>query len=1410
MELHVTLASAPPSAFPTREIVVDTDVLTTGEALARQLGADGYMHPFSVEGLPLVELVPFAGALCDGAIIVSGEHQQPETDPLMPHLLFVVHSGPDAGQVFPLARGTYTIGRAASDIVVSDPALSRTHARLTVTEDAILLEDLQSANGSFVDGESISTAAITVSTAVRLGASRCRIELLDDGAWDDTAHPELLEALSVDQAVPRKPSRILILTALLPLVLGVALALTTGMWFFLAFSALSAVTGLVPLVTYRRNARTFTSAVASTALQDRARRVHGVPDPGHIALDALRARLAVAPRPTRGRTSPDRVLLRLGTADQPANLTVQRSDEPFVPPLLLDVPLVLACHARGEGTSERSFMITGEDGAARSLVRALLLQVSQPYIDTPLVVLWGHAHEIPLQARFLPNVRLTMDARILTSILARSAVTVVFQFSDGLPDLSDTAGVLVIRISTGRRTPAGSGPTIATTAGAGMVIHADNSARARIAGQEFEVTPDGVTDGTFDRTVRALARAGASGGAPDRANPSPFSEDTPPPSSASVWSVELAPDSLTGSVPARWASSDPDHPSALVGDSGTGHVSIDLVDDGPHLLVAGTTGSGKSEFLRTLVLGLAMDQPPEHLALLLIDYKGGSGLGALAGLPHCVGNLSDLSSESTARALVSLRAELRRREHLCAEHCAHDVVELRRVAPSSCPPRLVVVIDEFRMLSDEVPSAVPDLMKIAALGRSLGVHLVLATQRPQGAVTPDMRANITSSILLRVQTAMESQDLLGSGLAADIPIDLPGRAFLRRGAESPLAFQVASCSELPPPRITRGWQDITTYLGDDPAIAVEGHPHIHGPDPYTPTRSRTVTANRPPVSLDSGLPAAESFTRGPAGPTNGVATGHERVAQSVLQRATAALRGAADGVGSSDPFVPVLPPLAAVLSSAACRAFLPADPEPPVPSAVRRSAGAGTHAVALGVADFPKHQEQRLLQWRPRDHSHLALVGLSDCGSGASLASVISALPVADPDVHLYLLDGDGSLERVPLGPHLGAYVRSHETKRAGRVLERLTALPSVSTRDVPQIVLAISGWGRWVSQFRNLRSSRAEEDLYSLVRDGARSGVSVVITGDRELTAARFFPLMPNRIYLPLGAHQETTMTWPRIPSLDAVAGRGFAQGRITGGSGDGVCQLVLEPAPAETPARIPVRLPFPVHPLPHSVPLTRLLPAVTGVPAGDDVVLGVQGDDLRPYSIPLRAGESYLVLGHRSSGRSNALRVIAEAAQVLGSRVVLAPPPTAAGSGMAEYWRRLAEQYATTSAIDRCILVVDDADDLPGDVQQILSKFVARGAAAALSAVPGPMLMTRVPLSLQSRSSGCGFVLSPKSPSDGDIFGVRLDQDGTTIPGRGYACAPAGVLEVQIARATGDGEEGPGIHRPGASSATAFLRSL
>ncbi|MHA7285134.1 FtsK/SpoIIIE domain-containing protein [Arthrobacter sp. MDT3-44] len=1378
MELHVTLASGPPAAFPPREIVVDTDALPTGAALAGRLEAAGYPGPFAVDGVLLTSLVPHVGALVDGAVIVAGSRPEAGPPAHVPPLVFVVHSGPDAGQVIPLTRGSYTIGRSGSDIVVSDPAVSRNHALLTVTEDSIVLEDLGSVNGTSVDGAGITRAPITVAAHLRLGASRCRIELIDDEGWTAVSTPDLLDPLPVGADPPRQPSPLLVLTALLPLVLGVVLALTTGMWFFLAFSALSAVTGLVPLLTYRRSARTFGAAVQRAAEQDAVRRSRAVPDPGQTALDALRACRSGPRRPAGA--APDVFLLRLGAAHQPAHLSVGRDEASFLPPILPELPFVLPCTCRAQDTGRQDFTITGDTGAVQALARGVLLQLAHPESGAPPVLCWGSAADLPHSARFLPNVRLTRDAGMLAQFIGQAGVRLVLQFSGDLPRLPQAQGLFVLRFAGGRSSPptaSGSRPAAgADMAGAGMTL-TGGRARARIDGREYDVLPDGVSARTFERVARTLARA-AAGAVRPTAPGAAAGEVAVPPRSASLWSREGSPDELATTAAGRWSSADVRRPRAYLGESGSGPVSIDLVRDGPHLLVAGTTGSGKSEFLRTLVLGLALDQAPEHLALLLIDYKGGSGLGTLAALPHCVGCLTDLSSESTGRALISLRAELRRREQLCAEHGADGLAELRRVSPSSCPPRLVVVIDEFRMLSDEVPTAVPDLMKIAALGRSLGVHLVLATQRAQGAVTPDIRANVTSSVLLRVQTAGESQDLLGSAAAADISVDLPGRAFLRRGAEPPIAFQVASCSVLPAPSGSPGWQDLAAYLGGAGS-------HRIGPRP----------------AADDPAPPVDGTGDGTAGIGNRDAADHSILHRAAGNLAAAALEHAGTHArsGPPGPRSPVLPPLPATLSPAGCSAFLPADPPSPATSP--------RPAIALGVADFPDRQEQRLLQWRPGDHSHLALVGLPGSGADTALGSAVASL-VADPHVHLYLLDGDGSLAGHALSLQVGAHVQPSETKRAGRVLERLSALPVLRQDDAPSIVLVITGWGRWSSQFRTGRFARAEDDLHAVVRDGAQSGVAVLVDGDRDLTSSRFFALLPNRVYLPLGAHAEMTMTWPKMPPVDAVAGRGFARGRITGSWGDGACQLVLQSETVLLPARPPARPPFPVHPLPLSVPFGRLAARRGDGEERGELLLGVAGDDLSPYSVSVRPGEVYLVLGHASSGRTNALRVLAAAAALPPRRTVLAPPEGAGREAVAAFWRDLTARRAGPTPPERCILVVDDADHLPGDVQQALSGFVAAGAAAVLSAPPNHALLARVPLSLVARGTGRGFVLSPRSPGDGDFFGVRLDVDGPSIPGRGFACDPAHVVEVQVALAPGadaarpDGPAGP-------AGPTAFYRS-
>ncbi|WP_255371605.1 FtsK/SpoIIIE domain-containing protein, partial [Cellulosimicrobium sp. CUA-896] len=212
-------------------------------------------------------------------------------------------------------------------------------------------------------------------------------------------------------------------------------------------------------------------------------------------------------------------------------------------------------------------------------------------------------------------------------------------------------------------------------------------------------------------------------------------------------------------------------------------VSVDLVADGPHVLVAGTTGSGKSELLQTLVAGLALGRSPAELTFALVDFKGGASFGACGRLPHVVGQVTDLDAGLAGRALAGLRAELHRRERVLADAGAASVDEL----PAGTLPRLVVVMDEFRALADDLPDFLPGLLRVAAQGRSLGVHLVLATQRPAGAVSADVRANITLRLALRVVDAADSRDVVDTPHAALVPARTPGRLVLRCGAAPPVA-----------------------------------------------------------------------------------------------------------------------------------------------------------------------------------------------------------------------------------------------------------------------------------------------------------------------------------------------------------------------------------------------------------------------------------------------------------------------------------------------------------------------------------------------------------------------------------------------------------------------------------------------
>lgn len=244
----------------------------------------------------------------------------------------------------------------------------------------------------------------------------------------------------------------------------------------------------------------------------------------------------------------------------------------------------------------------------------------------------------------------------------------------------------------------------------------------------------------------------------------------------------------------RWSEGGSDPAlAAVIGCSADGTVDIDLVRDGPHGLIAGTTGAGKSEFLRTLVVSLAAHVSPEHLSFVLIDFKGGATFDACARLPHTVGLVTDLDDGLAERALVSLDAEVRRRERLLRDARADDLTVYRRNATEPLP-RLVVIVDEFATLAKELPEVLAALVGIAQRGRSLGVHLLLATQRPAGVVTDEIRANTNLRIALRLHDRTDAVDVVGDRLPATFHRNSPGRAALRLGPDDLVVFQAASCT----------------------------------------------------------------------------------------------------------------------------------------------------------------------------------------------------------------------------------------------------------------------------------------------------------------------------------------------------------------------------------------------------------------------------------------------------------------------------------------------------------------------------------------------------------------------------------------------------------------------------------------
>lgn len=220
---------------------------------------------------------------------------------------------------------------------------------------------------------------------------------------------------------------------------------------------------------------------------------------------------------------------------------------------------------------------------------------------------------------------------------------------------------------------------------------------------------------------------------------------------------------------------------------------------GPHGLIAGTTGSGKSELLQTFILSLAINYSPEEVNFLLIDYKGGSMSNELEGLPHIVGNISNLSNKLVKRALITIKGEIKRRQDIFNKYGVTNITSL--IKSHKCGeikeimPYLFIIIDEFAQLKSNEPDFIKELVSISQLGRSLGINLILATQRPSGTVDDNIWANSRYRICLRVQDEQDSNEILHRPDAANI--NVVGRGYVQVGNNEIFEeIQTAYCKEI--------------------------------------------------------------------------------------------------------------------------------------------------------------------------------------------------------------------------------------------------------------------------------------------------------------------------------------------------------------------------------------------------------------------------------------------------------------------------------------------------------------------------------------------------------------------------------------------------------------------------------------
>ena len=862
----------------------------------------------------------------------------------------------------------------------------------------------------------------------------------------------------------------------------------------------------------------------------------------------------------------------------------------------------------------------------------------------------------------------------------------------------------------------------------------------------------------------------------------------------------------------RWQNS-PDSLQAVLGVTIDGLMKIDLRLDGPHGLIAGTTGSGKSELLQTFVASIASAYSPQKVNFLFVDYKGGTAFAECSQIPHSVGMVTDLDEYLAQRVLVSLNAELKRREALLREYSCKDLIVFEKRFPDVCPPSLIIVIDEFAALAREVPDFVEGVVDIAQRGRSLGLHLILATQRPAGVVNDNIRANTNLRIALRIADSSDSTDVIGTDEAARIPRSIPGRAFVRMGPSDLTAFQ-------------------SGYGGD---FTIE-------------LASRSVDASNEGSDEENGneilnqrIPlVVEPFTL--LGILD-IDNNNDEIEVFVSDKNTD------DTLATTD-----LSYLCNVVSQAAFQLKLPKPRQPwkeTLPK-VLTLADIGDMSLLnendkgrsfiLGQLDLPALQEQKIISHDFENDGNMYIYGTSSSGKTTALRSIAMSLAVSSSPSELVIYGIDcasGGLDSLKELPHTIAVLGTRDAEGVGHFLNRITreietrkeilrtngvsTLGEYRTRlrnngdttcgDLPRIVILLDSFAGFNSAFDKVEYGAWIDLIQRIVGDGRPLRIHTNITADRRgAIPFNMAGLVETKLVLKMSDPDELSSLG--VPSkiakeIKLSPGRAIYKNTlelqipIVSQNSDGGAQVAQIHKIAKYLTSIYGEVIVKATPLPEAIALSSLPQDIRD----KHVSLGVlvSEDGLLAASVDFDRGH-FLITGPRNTGKSIAMASIIRS---LSSKndgsysFIFTPRPNFISTieginnvavGIQACEDQLQEiiegiEEMGENPIPDMYFFIDDCEDLSDgtfastmeimirELKQSLHVVAAGDTSAFTRAYSGWLADIKKPKS--------GLLLNPDPMNDGDILGVKIKALPGQIfpPGRGYLCLDRQAVLIQVA---------------------------